>query len=110
MRMRKTKPWIAAGMAAVMLCGCGTPTSTAPSSESAGAAGGTDASADAVSEYPDYLNLDSQRYALDLVLALGKPKEKVVIVPVGPDGNTQYYRDEEQVHYVPKRDLNDILL
>ena len=61
MRMRKTKPWIAAGMAAVMRCGCGTPTSTAPSSESAGAAGGTDASADAVSEYPDYLNLDSQR-------------------------------------------------
>lgn len=58
----------------------------------------------------EYLNLDSQRYALDLVLALGKPKEKVVIVPVGPDGNTQYYRDEEQVHYVPKRDLNDILL
>lgn len=58
----------------------------------------------------EYLNLDFQRYALDLVLALGKPKEKVVIVPVGPDGNTQYYRDEEQVHYVPKRDLNDILL
>ena len=56
------------------------------------------------------LNLDPQRYALDLVLALGKPKEKVVIVPVGPDGDTRYYRDEEQTHYVPKRKLEDILL
>lgn len=46
-----------------------------------------------------------------LVVALGKPDEKIVIVdaPV-KDGSTKYYRDENDVHYVPKRKLEDILV
>ncbi len=56
------------------------------------------------------LKLDENRYSLDLVLALGKPKETVVMVPVGEDGSVKYYRDENQVHYVPKRSLEDIIL
>lgn len=55
------------------------------------------------------LDIDQQRYSIDLVLALGKPKEKVVIVPVGEDGDVRYYRDENQVHYVPKRSLSDLI-
>ena len=38
-----------------------------------------------------------------LVVALGKPDEKVVLVEVGADGRTAYYRDEHNTHYVPKR-------
>ena len=56
------------------------------------------------------LGLDPERYTIDLVLALGKPKEEVTLVPVKEDGSTTYYRDENQVHYVPKRSLEDILL
>lgn len=45
-----------------------------------------------------------------LVLALGKPDETVVITDVGEDGSTKYYRDEQDVHYVPKRRLEDLIL
>lgn len=62
------------------------------------------------SNLAEALGIDSSRYSIDLVLALGKPKEEVVIVPVGEDGSIKYYRDENQVHYVPKRTLEDILL
>lgn len=44
-----------------------------------------------------------------LVLGLGKPAEKIVLTEVGTDGSTDYYRDEADVHYVPKRALKDIL-
>jgi nitroreductase len=50
------------------------------------------------------------RYEILLVLALGRPKEKVVLEAVGPDGDTKYYRDEQAVHHVPKRALDDIIL
>ena len=56
------------------------------------------------------LHIDTEAYSIDLVLALGKPKEEVVIVPVGEDGSTTYYRDANGVHYVPKRNLEDVML
>ena len=45
-----------------------------------------------------------------LLVALGKPDETIVLTEVGEDGSTDYYRDENDVHYVPKRRLQDILL
>lgn len=56
------------------------------------------------------LGLDPEKDVVSLVLALGKPKEEVRLAPLGGDGATAYYRDENQVHYVPKRTLEDILL
>ncbi len=51
-----------------------------------------------------------ERYEILLVLALGKPAETVVTEPVGEDGNTTYYRDEDDVHHVPKRGLDELIL
>ena len=45
-----------------------------------------------------------------LIVAFGKPAETVVLTEVGEDGKTNYYRDENDVHYVPKRKLEDIIL
>lgn len=45
-----------------------------------------------------------------LVLALGTPKETVVLEPLGPEGDVKYWRDAEGVHHVPKRALDDIIL
>jgi nitroreductase len=51
-----------------------------------------------------------ERYEILLVLALGKPKEKVMIERLEPDGCVEYWRDGEGVHHVPKRVLDDIIL
>lgn len=50
------------------------------------------------------------RYKIVLVLALGKPAEKVVIEDLGPEGDIRYYRDDQDVHHVPKRTLADIVV
>lgn len=55
------------------------------------------------------LGIDLEKYSVELVLALGKPKEVVEVVPVGEDGSVKYYRDENQTHYVPKRSLDEIV-
>ena len=44
-----------------------------------------------------------------LVIAIGKPDEKIVLTEA-EDGNVAYYRDENNVHYVPKRKLEDIIV
>ncbi len=44
-----------------------------------------------------------------LVIALGKPKETVVIDEM-KDGDFKYWRDENEVHHVPKRSLDELIL
>lgn len=50
------------------------------------------------------------RYQVLLVLALGKPAEKVVTEPFIPGGDIHYYRDSDDVHHVPKRGLDELIL
>ncbi len=50
------------------------------------------------------------RYEILHVLALGKPKETVVLEAVGPDGDIKYWRDAQGVHHVPKRGLDELIL
>ncbi len=44
------------------------------------------------------------------VIALGKPKETVVLTPLGEEGDIKYWRDAEGVHHVPKRALEEIIV
>ena len=55
------------------------------------------------------LNLP-ERYVPLLVVALGEPVETVVIEAVGPAGDIRYWRDGEQVHHVPKRSLDEVIV
>lgn len=60
-------------------------------------------------ELSNALNIPA-RYEILLVLALGKPKEQVVIENLESDGSVKYWRDEAQVHHVPKRALDDLIV
>ena len=52
----------------------------------------------------------SDQYDILLVLALGKPKENVIIEEISNNQEIQYYRDSDQCHHVPKRKLEDIII
>lgn len=57
----------------------------------------------------DLFDLPDQ-FEILLTLALGEPKEDVVLEEVGPEGDIKYYRDDDDVHHVPKRSLDTIIL
>ncbi len=51
---------------------------------------------------PEHLNIV-------LVIALGKPKEEVVIDDM-LEGDVKYWRDQKKVHHVPKRSLEELIV
>lgn len=51
-----------------------------------------------------------ERYEILMVLALGYPRERVVLEEVGADGDVRYWRDSERVHHVPKRPLSEVII
>lgn len=49
-------------------------------------------------------------YAIKLVIALGYPKESVILEDISEGEDIKYYRDEEENHHVPKIKLEDLIL
>lgn len=49
-------------------------------------------------------------YDIELVIALGKPAETVVVEDVIDPDDIEYWRDDEGVHHVPKRALEDLII
>ena len=47
---------------------------------------------------------------VELVIALGEPKETVVLEEIKPGGSIKYWRDDHDVHHVPKRMLDELIL
>ena len=45
-----------------------------------------------------------------MVIAIGVPKETVVIEEAEPNGDIRYRRTPDQTHHVPKRRLADIII
>ena len=56
------------------------------------------------------LEINTEKYAVELVIALGRPVEEVSIVPLEEGGDVRYYRDGEGHHFVPKRALSDLIV
>ncbi|MBE6024878.1 MAG: nitroreductase family protein [Cellulosilyticum sp.] len=61
-------------------------------------------------ELAQSLEIDPTLYQIDLVIALGKPIEKVVLENVTSAHDIDYYRDENEVHHVPKRSLDELII
>ncbi len=49
-------------------------------------------------------------WAVNLLVALGRPGETVVIEDLAPGGDTAYYRTPDGIHHVPKRTLDEVLV
>ena len=57
----------------------------------------------------DALQVPTQ-YEILLVIALGEPKETVVLEKTAHSGDIAYWRDADGIHHVPKRSLTDIIV
>ena len=60
-------------------------------------------------ELRDILQIPEQ-YEISLVIALGYPKEEIKLHEIEDGQSIEYFRDNNQIHHVPKRKLEDIIL
>ena len=49
-------------------------------------------------------------FEVALVIALGKPVEKVVLDGLAPGGSVKYWREPDGTHHVPKRSLDELIV
>jgi nitroreductase len=51
-----------------------------------------------------------EHFQILLVIALGVPVEQVRLEAMGADGDIKYWRDDQGVHHVPKRTLDELIV
>lgn len=51
-----------------------------------------------------------ERFEILLVVALGTPTEKCLLEDAKPGADVTYYRDANNVHHVPKRPLDEVIV
>jgi nitroreductase len=51
-----------------------------------------------------------ESWAIPLVIALGRPAETIVIELIEPDEDIRYWRDNHDIHHVPKRKVSDAMV
>lgn len=56
------------------------------------------------------LNIDRSKFSIDYVIALGHPKETVVLEEMNSLQGHRYYREADGTHHVPKRALSDLIV
>jgi len=57
----------------------------------------------------ELLGIGNEKYEIALVVAIGKPKEEIVIDDITEGNDTKYYR-VGKVHHVPKLKLDDLII
>lgn len=55
------------------------------------------------------LNIPSN-YNLELILALGKPDQKIIIEDINKNDDIKYWKGEKNIHHVPKIILDDLII
>lgn len=55
------------------------------------------------------LDLD-EKLEIVAVIAIGYPREEIVLEVMDESADVKYWRDDRQVHHVPKRSLDEIIL
>lgn len=60
-------------------------------------------------EIHKHFNL-AEQLEIILVVALGKPDQTVQLTNVEENGNIQYFENENKVHFVPKRSINEVII
>jgi hypothetical protein len=50
------------------------------------------------------------RYEILIIMAIGVSGEDIKIEPMPTDGSFSYWRDDQGVHYVPKRSLEEVIV
>ncbi len=52
----------------------------------------------------------SNHFEILLAIPIGKPKETIVLEAVGEDDDIKYWHDNEDIHHVPKRTINEVVV
>lgn len=60
-------------------------------------------------EASEVLSID-KKYIPNLVLAIGKPDEIIILTESKPNESIKYFRDDNNIHYVPKRSIDEVVL